>query len=1084
MAQYGHNWYGTSYYGETNAFSGWYQTKELFTEQPLKDTVTTNMRVTLPSASYGPTDPEVFKQAGTWTYDSTNKKLYSGNANAQLVLTATADQIVIQYEQRTVAALVHISVETTLPGQAPTTTTYDLNTQSSTVNSNATYTISGLAFGLQKVTITIDSANTTSGSYFNFKGFMARTANLTVESRARLGSAAWPTPYADAAYTKLTTTITPVSGSTTDYIVSGVSPNYAGKDHIQFKVYLASSDNETTPEIQYVEVVAGNSNNRTKNGEWTATFNMLNIASQAGVSFASVDEVTWTENVPATTTLTVRSQSLTPQGFKDYVTAPYKQGVNRIRLRSGHNNGWIDTPLSAPAKNVPYVTTTNWLSWKEQSYFPPDSAGADIVYDFLNTTKDNYLAPYYKAGKVAGFTSSLNGVGTLKNNDTVVRITLSRTDQKQTPVVDLISLVSQMHYQQDHIIEGKDFSAVDNHNTGKDVVLDMSTISNTWVVPHATSSPSYKLIDNTKRPTDIVLYYDSEKSAASRKNVTTNIIDKVWAETKAYNSKTTKGLAKGYQYGGGQVSYPLTEEIQMVNNFTMENKKAMDTSLHYRYHLDAGWPQEYYTTLKGDTLAQIAEIYSMTPADFSSINTKLLYDKDGTLLANQNLKIPNDSVNSNINLFFKSTNSDITSKSATNALLDGLSNVESDSISATVKQNSIYGLVDWVSEEKIYDGIINLNGVAGDYKRVHPANTLASDGNIKYTAVTGDTYASISDVYNVYEDDVRWLNGAVNGEEPTVGQVVLVPPPFSLPWIDPQAIIADNPYNVIVVFNSVKKDDGTLLAENIINSAPLAVTYEEIESTAQITRGAIANGKDLLPSPMVTSITSVETDMVTYNEWNTTLNIGDFKLTDNNIDWSPATNAAEPTAGTVYTVTYKHNVPKDVTVDFSTLYYEEGGVDRIWRSSEVKQFTGMCYPGNDYVADLPDFNSWQGLPDNNVEDLAYIIEDNDLWVKTWAEQRNGKWVVVGSLQDRVPKDNWFPTIKTGYYYLGQDEYYMFSEPITLSPGEEEVPTAKNVQFVPAKFDNGARVQEASQNLILNSGFDVTNTTSTVFKLTF
>lgn len=1080
MAQYGHNWYGTSYYGETNAFSGWYQTKELFTEQPLKNTVNVNIRATLPSASYGPTATEVFQQTGTWIYDTTNAKLYSDNANAQLVLTATADEIVIQYEQRTIAALVHISVETTLPGQAPATTTYDLNTQASTVNSNATYVIDGLAFGQQKVTITIDASNPSgTGSNFNFKGFTARTANLTIESRARLLSESWPSPYPDAAYAKLTTTITPVQGSTTDYIVSGTTPSYTGKDHIQFKIYLASSDNATTPEVQYVEVVAGDSNNRTSNGEWTATFNMLNIASQAGVSFSYVDEVTWTENVPATTTLTVRSQSLTSQGFKDYVTVPYKQGVNRIRLRDGHNNGWFDTPVNAPAQNIPYATTTDWNSWSDEAFFPPDKDGAGIEYRFINRTKDNVLTPYYLIDRTKSNTSILKGSPTLKNFDNVIRITLSRSPNKQTPVVDFIHLVSDMHYQQDYSVEGKDFSAVDNHNTGKDIILDMNTIKGVWVIPSATSNPTYQLIDNTKRPTDISLYYDSEQSSASRSNKTTNQLDKIWAETKTYDPKTNKGLMKNYQYGGGQVKYPLTDEIQMASNFTPSLK-----NLHYRYHLDTGWPQEYYTTQKGDTLANVANVYGKTVADFTTVNPKPLYDADGTLLANQSLKIPNDSINSNVNIFWKSTNSDVTNKSSKNALLDGLSNVESDSISATVKQSSVYGLVNWVSEEKIFDGVINLNGAPADYKRTHPASTSASDGNIKYTAVNGDTYAGIANVYNVYEDDVRWLNGATSGEEPTAGQVVLIPPPFSLPWIDPQAIISSEPYTAVIVFNSVKKDDGTILSESIINSAPLSVTYEEIESTAQITRGSIANGKDLLPSPMVTSITSVTTSTVTYNEWNDTLGVGDFKLTDNNIDWSPATGAAEPTAGTIYTVVYKHNVPKDITVDFSTLYYEEGGVDHIWRSPEVKQFTGMCYPGNDYVADLPDFNQWQGLPDNNVEDLAYVIEDNDLWVKTWAEQRNGKWVIVGSLQDRVPKDNWFPTIKTGYYYLGQDEYYLFSEPIVLKPGEEEVPTAKNVEFVPAKFDNGAKVQEASQNIILNSGFDVSTTTNTVFKLTF
>jgi hypothetical protein len=299
------------------------------------------------------------------------------------------------------------------------------------------------------------------------------------------------------------------------------------------------------------------------------------------------------------------------------------------------------------------------------------------------------------------------------------------------------------------------------------------------------------------------------------------------------------------------------------------------------------------------------------------------------------------------------------------------------------------------------------------------------------------------------------------------------------------AIVSDEPFNVTIVYNSVKKKDGKILPEDIIISAPLVVDYEVVESTAQIVRGDIANGKDLIPSPMVTGITSIETEdgMTTYNEYDSTLHIGDFTLNGNYIDWN-VTGGQEPAAGTVYNVVYQHKQPKTITVDMSTLYYEEGGVDRIWRSPEVKEFKGMCYPGVDYVADLPDFSEWQGLPDNSIEDLKYVIEDNDLWVKTWAEQRKGQWVIVGSLQDRVPKDNWFPTVQTGYYYLGQDEYYLFSEPIVIQPTEEEVPTAKNVNFVPGKFENAAQLQEGSQNLIRNSGFDIANTTTTVYKMSF
>jgi LysM repeat protein len=1086
VAQYGHNWYGTSYYGQTNAFSGWYQTKEVFTEEALKNTVTINMKATLPSATYGPQSPEVQQISGTWTYDATLGKLYSNSVNAELYMAATCDMLTIKYEKRTIGAKVNIEVTTTLPGQTtPTVSNYVLNTQATTVDANAVYKIEGLPFGQQQVKIKM-AADSPAGANFNFKGFVARTAHLTIESRARaVYDDEQPMP--DSDYVKLTTTTTPISGN--EYMVSATTPSYVGMKYIQFKVYLASSDNETTPEVQYVEMIAGDSSNRTEDGTWSVVFNMEQIATLAGTSFSRVEEVVWTETVPTSTSLTIRSQSSNVNDYNHWSlakqTVPYKQGTKRLRLKEGYNYGWVDTPFIAPSSNRPYVSTVEWAKWNDQSFLPPDRTGVHVTYDFISIQKDNTSSPYVRIqDPMDKANRNLAGNTRLRNLDHVIRITLRRTSGKQTPVVDWITLDSKMYYEQDVSIENQEFSAVDFNNTGKGVVLDTNAADfrSKYQVPQETSNPTYQLIDDTRRPQDVVLYLDTEKDMAIRTNKTETLLNKIWAEAKVKVSNKGTGLLKHYQYGGGEVKFPLKEEIQLAPTFT----PSLNTRLRYRYHLHPGWPQQYHTAVEGDKLNDIATIYGHSIEEFQSLNPKLVYVSDGTLMPMQRVAIPNDSVNADVKMYWKSTLNERTSKSSQNAVLEGKTNVESDSVVAEVNLASVYGWVDWVSEEKIYDGVVNPNDVRREYKRTHSSPESGDSAQIEYVAVTGDTYKSIAQRFGVYEEDVRRLNGVtVADAQPAVGQRVLVPSLIVLPSIRPEAVVEDNPYHIEIVYNSVKKKNGKTLTTNAMTVSPIEIQYKEVRREASITRGSVENGKDVLPNPRVTRIDSVESEdgMVIYNEWDDDLQIGNFKLDGNYIDWSPV--ETEPMAGAVYTVSYFCEVPDKVTVTIDTVYQEEGGVDRIWRSPEVKEFKGMCYPGYDYVSELPGFNQWVGLPDNNVEDIQYIVEDNDIWVKTWIEKRDdGKWYIVGSLQDRVPKDNWLPTMKTGYYYLGKDEYYMFNEPIVIEPTEREIPIAENVDFVEGKFQNAVRLQEGSENLILNSGFDILTEKKTVFKLTF
>jgi hypothetical protein len=168
----------------------------------------------------------------------------------------------INYQQNgTAPTNVNVQVTTSQPGKADVITNYTFNPNSAIVNSNAYYTIDNLPYGMQQVRIFLDSTNP-STRYFRFKGVSARVTNLTIETRASTDGTVW------TAYTNVPFTMSATAGVTNGYYITGTSPSYAGKQYLQVKLHLASSDNDTTPTIEDLETIAGDSNNRTAKGMW------------------------------------------------------------------------------------------------------------------------------------------------------------------------------------------------------------------------------------------------------------------------------------------------------------------------------------------------------------------------------------------------------------------------------------------------------------------------------------------------------------------------------------------------------------------------------------------------------------------------------------------------------------------------------------------------------------------------------------------------------------------------------------------------------------------------------------------------
>lgn len=1066
MAQYKRNFYGTSWYGRVQAFSGSYETHGIYTKEPLVDFVDVSAHVNLPRAIYYPGSDEYLVQKGTWKLDANLQTWTTKEAGASLQFEATGCKVDILFSSAlTTAKTVEVKVDTETEGGKIPTKTFTFSAQSSAPNLSNVFSIPDLPFGMHLITISLPTTHT--GEEFRFKGIKMQTSHMRFELRAKKSTGDW-TPY-----TLLTLTEESAANGTT--ILKGKTPNYKDCVYVQAKIWMASSDDMTTPAIYWFQVQAGNASERSPKGQWTAVIDMKQLAQGSNLTFKEVTSIHYTADEPDGTTLWIRTSSSKDKVVFGPVTCPYKNNIKRVRLKPGRTYGYIDTPYVAPANSSVTGTLKNlvrvvkWDRWEDQSYRPPDSLETSIFYNLLDHTK-NMDEPYDR------FEPYARGNKTMKKpttQDFFTRVELRRRIDKATPVVDFIHFHSLMEYNESYVKNDQIISAVHNNYTGKDMVFDMSKVVFNYPkynppLPGVSKVEDFdhQIIDDVKRPTDLVFYWKSQEKDFKRTHVTKDPKDQVWAEVLVKKSPTDTGVPIHHQYGGGSMIYGEPEVIEVAPTFT----PRLDKGKKYRYYVTNGWPDEQYYTKQGDRIRYIAMKYGVTEEELREHNPKALYESNGMLSPGQYLSIPNKTYNPLIEIRFKSNNLFYTEKSPHNAYEDNGLDKSSDSIVVVLHRPAKEDDVDWVSEEKLFNGVVNPNDVRREYKRTY----FAPDGDdvvsFFYLPQKDETWKQIAERFSIYLEDLLRANNAEADTPLSISKKILIPAPITLPRIHPKAKVSDNPYVVDIVLGSVRKKDGTPLPESAIHLVNMDVTYRRVPMTKELrVRGDVANGKDILGHPRVKKIKRVESKngMIQYNLYDPFTKQGDFVQNGNYIDWSPA-SGIEPAKGEEYYVTYECDVPETVTIHMDTTYREEGGVDKVWRSPEVKHFVGICKPGEDFVMKLPNPETWKEA--NGVEDLQFVVEDNDLWVKTWVDKTDDGYFLKGSLQDRVPKDNWFPTLRTGYYYLGQKEFYLYSEPLTTVYGENEIPQAKRVHYETGKFGGGLLLEPASENLFKNSLF--------------
>lgn len=1080
MGQYKKHFYGSTLYGKLPSFYGTYTTEVFDAEEPFTGVVEGTLQCLLPFTTYRPDTYET-ELTGAWTING-SKQAVTSNMSSTFKFKATGRNVAVKFLLQNKSAqdikLVLKKEDGTVVKEL-TESTYSLTTSG----------IKTVSFGELPYALYIIEGSIVSGTTpFILDSFYLHSAEVGLELRASKDAKTW----SDWEVVDITHTL-----KNNKWIVKGVGKvKHVGVQYIQGRITLLSSEEQSAPTVEKIELLAGDSGLRSEDGMFIATINVASIATAIGKKFAKTRKITWKSKNPENTIMNVRSSSSDRGEFYGAITAPYRQNTKRLRLKEGVLKHSVLIGPIDPSKKQPFWKTLQWNNWDDISFLPKDSSEVGVNYVFSKTST-NKKDPVNLLQLVKQPMNEDNKALKFKPQPYYVTIEMERTRLKGTPVVDVLDMYALMEYKEVKSIENKDISAVDSNNIGikpiqavKDTVFQEPVLTGENAY-NANSIKNvivqYILTDKTNRPTEEILYYESEKDKGAKSNVTTNKNDRVFAKALVrYPEKGDKtGVLKHYQYSGGSVQYLRPFSHEMESTFT----PSLDAKKLYRYYLLDGWPDERHVVVTGDNLPDIASLYNVSLAELNQLNPKPLYDKDKNLLPGQELAIPNHTWNKKVQTTF-GNGTDYTEKSSHNARLKGETDLSSEGIKAEVPTSPEFEYVPWVSEEKIYDGIINPEDIRGAYIRTQYQRSSSSSLEREYTLQVGDTWEKVAKKFEVTVDDLKAKN---EGLEIKAGVNIVIPPNILLPHI-PVGVEFDGafPYELVIVENSIHKEDGSVLDESLIpvdwngKHKPIVATYRESQPvTLEVTRGDVLNDRDALGHAGVIKIISVKNaaGTMSYHPWDDDLQTGDYKLNGDYIDWSPAKQESrEPAKGEKYTVVYTHNEVDKVTIHLDSPYEEETGTDVLWRSPEMKVIDGVCTPDQDFIIPMPAIESFEGYGERGVEDYGFIVEDNDLWVETSVFYENNQPFLLGTMKKRNPKVNWHPLINTGYYYLKEDEYYLYSEALVTPLTEKEIPIAKNISYEKTPKDMGIVLTPKRTNHVLNSTFNNKEMkTATTFK---
>lgn len=1081
MAQYQKNFYASTLYGHIRAFYGEYLTDIFDAQEPFTYRITAKILTSLPTSTYKANSAE-FIPVTKADWKTRNGDMYTKKVNSPLEFIATGDDIKIGVRMQNVASQ---SIEATLLKEELIEGEYVWTEKEILTLSNYSITdadkvkyikFKSYGYGDYKVSL---KATTTTAEAIIVNGSL-RTSIVNVEIRASQDKKNW------SDWENINLDLENIDG--TNYSLTGIGDiTYNSVRYVQGKISIFASDNKRAPIVDRIELRSEDSELYDYDGDYNVEIDFEQVAASVGKTFKSTNKIKWLEKIPNGTEMTIRSSSSRDKVFWGPITAPYKQKTKRLRLKKGVTSHSVTIGPINEKDKFAFAKTLAMKSWGTQAFLPKDGSNTKVSYIF-SKTKNKQKDPRNLLQEITNPMFEENKTIRFSPQPYFLTVEINRSSLRGTPVVDHIMIDQQIEYKEAAQITDKDISAVDGKGKGIKQLQKVNEYNFTYPssanhsafnkaqIDNATLT--YSLQDKTRRPTDIVLYLKSEESKGNRSNKTTNPLDDVYAKVfhKDLSKGDTTGIQTHYSYLAGRVQYLRPYQRELDSNFT----PSLLPTLRYRYYVQNGWPDDEHKTIEGQTLQDIARMFNVTIEQIKQVNKNIVYNEDGSLLSNQSIIIPNETLNDKTLVKF-ANGTFYTEKSSHNAVYDEsigktVTDYSSEKMDISVPEAPPKGYVDWSSEEKIYKGIINANDIRGEFLRTQYNRISNSSLERQYVVELNDTWESIAIKYDIDELDLRIENSEVETLEE--GMEITIPPNIVLPELSPEAEFeTNNPYEVSIIPDSVHKKDGERVDESFIpidtegKHLPLEVSYRNSEIlTAEMKRGPDKNGMDPLPLSHVIEIISVKSKdgSKTYKQWNGSF--GDFKLNSNYVDWSPAlSGSVEPAANEEYIVTYKRQEVDKVKIHLDTDYYEEIGTDIVWRSPEIKVYDGVCTPTKDFRMELPDVTSFDGYSDQ-YKNIGFIIEDNDLWVETRIENNKNKSYLIGTLNGKDPSKNWHPKINTGFYYLREQENYMYSEPLKTVIDEKELPEVKNIQYVNGPTGIGALLLPKGENIIKDSVF--------------
>lgn len=1085
MAQFGKHLYGSSFFGKSNAFVGNYDTRVIDIGEQLNGKVVIQLDSKLPSVFYK-NDDALFKYSNnpemkeTHSVIKKNTKLntYISGKNLEIHHGSGSAKVTVQ-EQETGEKKEYTTDDTGLLKLDNFPTSH-----------------------LESYIIIIEATED-----FEFKGIKAQTTEIQGLFRAAGEEAIQTENFFNQDWPLLSgNNIVPPTNSVwkehfildfNEYEgeVIAHTKDLTGIRYVQLRLMLLSTDSETTPEIDTILLYSGDLSRFRSSGNWRVSLDMNNIAEEKGVEFERVEKIDWIEKEVNSSRFDLHSSSrvgTTPSvlnilndNYWSDMTAKYTLRHNgetfgipygRASLNeegNGHSQSsrigsLFLGPINTRTANFTNATILDWRKLNGLIYYPRNSNQSNFIVEFYENENDvqQGIPPVYTISNPTERNDKRLNINN-RYQSLYMRILFERKADFGSPVVDDIHLYTLLKYKSlrqagqftDKLSALDGFEQNNTIGEGRKLVRRIPLKAFDWPSSQRRLSYNKNSIDRTEKRLDVEytpkylnqvylgLYNPDSASYTFIDNEPEEleIHSQVYADTPSLSLSEVPAnrISYHYNYSGGTVNFPLVTERELSTQYT----PMLNDQKRYKFYIKNGWSDETFTVPYTMSFGEIADITLSDKEELISINKNTpLYDN--MVLTGYELLLPNKTENELITIKFKETNDFVTEFS----LLNDLKN---DIVEASIEKSDSYKYQDWTSDEVVFSGFINLGDKKMPYIRTQNTSYNAEQTGNHIVSKSSEAASEIAEIYNVDLEDLIIANNKQAEYEENKNatflrnETVVIPGKYSLPDIAPGLIYeGENPYVLEIIPGSVKRvKDNIRLPDSTLTPGSEdepAVSYTLTESSTQtenLIRGEVANGRDPLPYSNVVNVHEIRSLKTGQKYLPATDSSGDFNLKENYIDWTPShSNSQEPEPGEEYQVVFTRGVVDRLRIIYSSNYNEKMSLDRM-EAIPVYSEEHQVDLKEDLEVTLPPLDEMSKVYPY-LKNLRYVARNSDIWVNNTIDKN----IVRLSLNGEDPKLNWYPTIKTGFYYLNNQEHYLYSRPIETVYGDKDIPVIRNLEY--------------------------------------